>query len=570
MIPAYRQRAKNGPLRATPTPVSFQEPNRPRLTMKIARPILAACISLCLLPNLLAQDPVWILEVTSLNSTWVTAAVPIASGGAVAVRHPAFSPTPPTLEVMDAGGHIVQSITSSGTSWGLSFSGAPDGAGGAYLVGTEFMGGVGGPSLGGGDTVVFRFDGAGQLLWTRRFGGDGHDTGLGILEDGAGGFYLVGHTDSSNFGTASASPQDGYLARVDSAGTVSWVTRLNSGADTGVFTAIAHDGQGGLLVGGSFDDTSVFPMISHGFVAGFNTSGVQQWHHSIHPLGGRVEAVQPKSGGYVELAYDRNGGYMCTGRDNNGLPQWSVTLGPSGGPPPPFGSRTTPYDLVRRSNGTFLLGGYTVASGGLAHIRAFDENGSVFWDRAYPHSTGRTTSVNSMVLDGDGSVLVTGTLNATPGTGHISGYVSRIALENQGQVGCVGQPNSTGLAATTQAVGSLLRADNSLTLYTSDLPTHVFGYYLGSQASGYVPNPGGSDGDLCLGGALGRFNRTGEILNSDQEGLFHLYLDLDDLPSPSGSVPVLAGQTWYFQSWYREAAPLIDSNFSSSAVLTFQ
>ncbi len=453
---------------------------------------------------------------------------------------------------------------------GMSFSGAPDGAGGAYLVGTEFLGGVGGPSLGGGDTVVTRFDGAGQQLWTRRFGGDGHDVGLGILEDGAGGFYLVGNTNSSNFGTASASPQDGYLARIDSAGAVSWVTRLNSGGDLGALTSIAHDGQGELLVGGSFDDTSGFLIIPRGFVAGFNTSGVQQWHHSIHSQGGRVGAVQPKSGGYVEMTYDPYGGYTCTGRDNNGLPQWGVTLGPSGGPPPPFGANTTPYDLVRRSNGTFLLGGYTAASGGLAHIRAFDENGGVLWDREYPHSTGWSTSINSMVLDGNGSVFVSGTIGAAPGTGLIGGYVSRIALENLGQVGCAGQPNSTGLAATTQAVGSLLRADNSLTLFTSDLPTHVFGYYLGSQASGYVPNPGGSDGDLCLGGALGRFNRTGEILNSDQDGLFHLYLDLDDIPSPTGSVSILAGQTWYFQSWYREAAPLVGSNFSNSSVLTFQ
>ncbi len=532
--------------------------------MKVLHPILAGCISLCLLPNLLAQNPIWNLDVTPGNHTWMKTTVPIASGGAVAVRQSPWSTEPPTLEILDAGGYVQQSITPGGGLWGPTFRGAQDGSGGAYIVATEHLGGVGGPSLGDGDTVVFRFDGAGQLLWTRRFGGDGADTGLGILEDGAGGFYLVGHTFSSNFGTPSPSPRDGYMAHVDSVGAVSWVTRLNSGTDFGVLTTIAHDGQGGLLVGGSFDDHSGFLVIPRGFVAGFDTQGVQQWHHSIHSSGGSVAAVQPRSGGYVELAHSPYGGYQCTGRDNAGLAQWSMTLGSSSS------LYTTPYDLVRRSNGTFLLGGYTAASGNLAHIRAFDENGGVIWDREYPNATGRTTSQTSMVLDGNGSVFVSGTLGATPAVGLIGGYVSRIALENQGQIGCAGQPNSTGLAATTQAVGSLLRADNSLTLYTSNLPLHVFGYYLGSQASGFVPNPGGSDGDLCLGGALGRFNRTGEILNSDQDGLFHLYLDLDDLPSPSGSIPVLAGQTWYFQSWYREAAPLIGSNFSSSAVLTFQ
>ncbi|MFT7170977.1 MAG: hypothetical protein ACI80K_004128 [Paracoccaceae bacterium] len=47
-------------------------------------------------------------------------------------------------------------------------------------------------------------------------------------------------------------------------------------------------------------------------------------------------------------------------------------------------------------------------------------------------------------------------------------------------------------------------------------------------------------------------------------GRIHLQLDLADIPSPTGSVSAMAGETWYFQAWYRDLNPTPTSNFSSS------
>lgn len=555
-----------GPNPAKDLPLAdwIQSPRIPRTTMKRSTSVLSTCLALCLSPLAQAQDPVWNLDVIPGNHAWILAAAPLASGSTVALRMTPWSTKPPLFDVIGADGQVAQTFGPGAGLWGPTFRGTTDGLGGAYIMGTEYTGAVGSPPNGGGDAVIFHLDASGQLISTRRVGGSGQDVGHAILEDGSGGYYLAGQTDSPDFGTPSTSPADGFLTHVDLAGNISWVTRLNSGTDFGVLTALAHDGQGGLLVGGSFDDHSGIVVVPRGFASGFNTLGVQQWIHHNHASGGSVAAIEPTASGYVELAHDFIAGYQCTGRDGTGQALWSVSLGAVGG------LYDTPNAMIRRPNGTFLLGGHTTASGNLAHIRAFDGNGTVLWDREYPHAIGRTNSVYTMALDGNGDLYVGGNLGGTPSIGLIGGYVSRIALETQGQMGCAGQPNSTGSAAVTEAIGSLGRSDNDLTLFTRDLPTHVFGFYIGAQASGYVPNPGGSQGDLCLGGAIGRFNRTHEILHSGQEGLFHLYLDLGDVPTPTGPISTMAGQTWHFQSWYRAAAPSSSSNFSSSTFLTLQ
>lgn len=84
------------------------------------------------------------------------------------------------------------------------------------------------------------------------------------------------------------------------------------------------------------------------------------------------------------------------------------------------------------------------------------------------------------------------------------------------------------------------------------LPATTTGYDLASLDAAHVPRTGGSPGDLCLGGAIGRLNRPGEVGNSAGLGRIHLRLQLGDLPGPAGSRSALAGETWRFQTWYLE------------------
>jgi hypothetical protein len=118
--------------------------------------------------------------------------------------------------------------------------------------------------------------------------------------------------------------------------------------------------------------------------------------------------------------------------------------------------------------------------------------------------------------------------------------------------------------------GSIASANN-LRVTAASLPLQAFGYFLTSRTQGFVANPGGSQGNLCLGGSIGRYVGPGQIQSSGQSGFIALQLDLTNMPQPAGSVAVQVGQTWSFQSWYRDSiGGSATSNFTSGVAVTFQ
>lgn len=136
---------------------------------------------------------------------------------------------------------------------------------------------------------------------------------------------------------------------------------------------------------------------------------------------------------------------------------------------------------------------------------------------------------------------------------------------------CSSVPNSTGVGATIGAAGSEVVAVNDVTLSCSDLPLQTFGYFLSGTLRAFVVGAGGSQGDLCVGGNLGRFNRAAlnEIQNSGATGRFELTIDLTNMPTAMGAQSISAGETRVFQCWYRDANPGVTSNFSDGVEIVF-
>ena len=135
---------------------------------------------------------------------------------------------------------------------------------------------------------------------------------------------------------------------------------------------------------------------------------------------------------------------------------------------------------------------------------------------------------------------------------------------------CTANPNSTGAPAAISAIGSDIASFNNATLTASGLPINSFGFFLTSQVQGFVANPGGSAGNLCLGGGIGRYVGNGQIKNSGQSGSFELMLDLTQTPQPNGFVTITSGQTWNFQAWFRDASGGVPtSNFTDGLSATF-
>ena len=128
-------------------------------------------------------------------------------------------------------------------------------------------------------------------------------------------------------------------------------------------------------------------------------------------------------------------------------------------------------------------------------------------------------------------------------------------------------PNSAGQPAAIHACGSKRVADNDLVLRATHLPPDQFGYFLGSLTRGFIPSPPGSQGNLCLGGQIGRFAKS--IRNSGPSGTFGLFVDLTNMPPPLQS-SVQPGETWNLQAWFRDKNPGPTSNFTDGVAITFR
>ncbi|MEZ6015923.1 MAG: hypothetical protein R3F49_12465 [Planctomycetota bacterium] len=154
------------------------------------------------------------------------------------------------------------------------------------------------------------------------------------------------------------------------------------------------------------------------------------------------------------------------------------------------------------------------------------------------------------------------------------GAMGSIVTVRPGQLGasyCAANTNSTGVAAAISASGSTRVARNNVILECGSMPNNSFAFFLTSTTRGLVANPGGSLGDLCLGGAIGRYVGPGQIKNAGTTGAVTLTLDLTMHPTPNGLITVVAGQTWNFQCWYRDVTPggSAASNFSDGLEIAF-
>lgn len=134
---------------------------------------------------------------------------------------------------------------------------------------------------------------------------------------------------------------------------------------------------------------------------------------------------------------------------------------------------------------------------------------------------------------------------------------------------CTGEINSTGIGARLELLGSAAVADMDLTVSIVQLPLNSTCLVVTSTETNVILNPGNSLGNLCIAGlSIGRFN--GNILNSGPAGAASFSPDLTMIPTPAGTQAILAGDTRYFQCWYRDiVAGAATSNFSSAQGLTF-
>lgn len=150
--------------------------------------------------------------------------------------------------------------------------------------------------------------------------------------------------------------------------------------------------------------------------------------------------------------------------------------------------------------------------------------------------------------------------------------------DGSGTPTCTVNANSTGMSAQLVMSGDAVIANEDVDVLITQMPTFSFCYPILSMTENFVANPGGSCGNLCLGGVVYRWTPD-NFAQSDGTGTVSVPFDLTNPPTVGTmTANQLPGDTWYFQYWHRDVSTAAcsgpsggaASNFTNSVAITWQ
>ena len=236
-----------------------------------------------------------------------------------------------------------------GDGWDWSNFVSPSGDGGYIITGWTDSGGAA-----GGDLWLIKTDKDGVREWSRSYGGFDHEEGFCVQATNDGGFIATGIT-----ATYSISEEDLWLIKTDSAGQLQW-TRTYGGAgfDEGRYVEQTRDG-GYIVVGSNSSrgagetDVWLIKLTAQGEMSWSRVFGGRRrdWGHAVH---------QTSDGGYVivgsTLSFGAGGSDVWLIRtDAQGIKLWDRTYG---GQDLDFGNAVQPT-----ADGGFVIAGKTHSFG---------------------------------------------------------------------------------------------------------------------------------------------------------------------------------------------------------------
>ena len=294
---------------------------------------------------------------------------------------------------------------------------ARDTAGNIYVAGaTQSFG------AGGSDVLLLKYNAAGTLLWTKTWGGSATDYATAVAVDSAGGVYVTGGTDSFSAGW-----RDVFLLKFDGSGNLLW-SKTWGGFSYDVGHDIAFDIAGNVFVAAetySFRPPSAESSASA--VLKFTPSGDLLWSHVW--TSGLPAVTRPVYDGAYSLDVDGNGNIIFVGitwdynvtplhnsiaivkLDSSGNLIWNRNwAGPS--EDEAWGTKVVRADghgniyVAGRTASQCLSSNFSTCDFDVLLLK-LDANGQFVWSRTWKPSTGYDTAF-SLDFDGSSNVVLTG------------------------------------------------------------------------------------------------------------------------------------------------------------------
>ena len=175
------------------------------------------------------------------------------------------------------------------------------------------------------DAFVTKLNHTGSLIWATYIGGTGNDEARAMTVDANGNCFLTGFTQSADFSGAinsepgSSGGTDVFVAKVTGSGSLAWAMYMG-GTDQEYGNGIAVNGSGNLLVAG-YTQSSDFvgavnaphasgSVFQDGFVAKVSPAGSLRWMEYLGSSWGEATA----------LALDKAGNALVTGNTETPIP----------------------------------------------------------------------------------------------------------------------------------------------------------------------------------------------------------------------------------------------------------
>lgn len=167
------------------------------------------------------------------------------------------------------------------------------------------------PSFGSSDAFIRKYDGNGNVQWTRQFGTGDRDIAMGVAVD-ATGVYVTGETGGALGPPPLGGLRDGFLRRYDLDGTHVWTRQFGSSQNEESHAVAV--GPAGIYVGGRTTGTvgsqSRIGGVWDAYVMLYNTSGAIQWTRQFGTTGDGDDVLSLAASGDLLLVGGGAGGAL--------------------------------------------------------------------------------------------------------------------------------------------------------------------------------------------------------------------------------------------------------------------
>ncbi|MBK5284855.1 MAG: T9SS type A sorting domain-containing protein [Bacteroidia bacterium] len=370
--------------------------------------------------------------------------------------------------------YVVKLDGSGNIQWTKTIGGSGSESGGSIIQTTDGGYAIGGYTnsfgAGGTDVFVIKFDGSGNIQWSKTFGGSNSDGGNDIVQTSDGGYAIGGYTQS--FG---AGGTDAYVIKLDSTGSMQWTKTIGGSGHERAYSIIQSNDGGYALAG---------------YTGSFGAGSADIYFVKLDGSG-NLQATRTIGGSYDDRGNDiiqtQDGGYAIAGsRDSSLVPdmyvvklsstlnvQWKNIIGDI--------YYDAGYSIVQNNDGSYMVCGYSDSYGGPTvmdfYVVKLSSSGNLSWTKC--SGPGYYEVGYSIVKTSDGGYAACGTFYSMVDEDIyiVKMDVSGNTCANNGAVGTIATYGTESSGGTASSGGAIADAFPSVgsggvdTMLCSSFPT---------------------------------------------------------------------------------------------------